>query len=244
MDTLFWKQLHPDIAVKESKQLLYGKYPYRLVLFCNGGSMLRYPDTPFNEQMSWKRNINYGGSWRGNNKTPSAKELKFLETLLSIRGRINEQTEQGNESVRMRIEDPYIQFYSTDEKLLQHLAIEMFTDHSPLDFLNSITVPYDQESLDLITNGYVLKNSQHACKIHIRDGRYSYQSRTALLNYLDSLGDVVTIPLNTKKILGRDKSDYIWGAYFYSNDEKIHMMINLIDPRFIRTVERYHSQAK
>ena len=96
----------------------------------------------------------------------------------------------------------------------------------------------------LFRSGYVLKDSQHGCKIHIRDGRYNQETRTALIKYLDSVENAVTVPTNTRKILERPQGDYIWGAYFYSNDDKIPMMIHLIDPRLIRTVERYHSTAK
>lgn len=243
MDTLFWKQLDPDVQVKESKQLLYGKYAYRLVLTCTGGAMLRYPDTPFDQQLDYRRQVNYGGSWRSSRMAmPTDQQLSMLKSLVPIRAEIIEKNEVD---LKMRIEDPYIQFYSTDEKYLKELATRIFVNgHKPSDYLVSITVPFSQEGMDIISQGYVLKDSQHGCKIHIRDGRYNQETRTALIKYLDSVEGAVTVPTNTRKILERPQGDYIWGAYFYSNDDKIPMMIHLIDPRLIRTVERYHSTAK
>ena len=243
MDTLFWKQLHPNIKVEHTKHLLYGKYPYRLVLKCVGTSMLRHPDASFEEQAEWKRNVNYGGSWKPKLiRRPEPYEFALLHRLRDIRA---ELLEQDNDSIKTRIEDPLMQFYTVDEKLLQDLANKMFTGLDAANYIQSITMPGSAEDLKLLHQGFVLKNnSDYPFRINLRDGRYAESTRESLLKYLDSIGDDVSVPQNTRRQLERARGDFVWGGYFYCADENIRIMISMIHPRLIRSVDRYYSQDK
>lgn len=245
MDTLFWKQLHPDIKVQHSKQMLYGKYPCRLVIRCNGSSMLRYPETPFADQMEWnQRVVNYGGSWRRSMTTrPSAKDLQLLVNLKTYRADL---AEQDSAQIKIRIEDPMVQIYATDTALLEEFARQVFAGIPDVaDFLESITIPKDTHDLALLEQGYVLRShSDFLFKINLRDGKYSQSTRSNLLQYLDALAPDVSIPKNTRDQLEKVRGDFIWGGYFYAMDEDIKLMIGMINPKLIRSVDRFYSTAK
>ncbi len=245
MDTLFWKQLHPDIKVQHAQQMLYGKYPCRLVIKCNGVSMLRYPETPFEEQMHWtQRVINYGGSWkRSKSVLPDDVELKLLHNLRDYRADL---VITDNDTVKLRIEDPLMQIYAMDMKLLEEFADKVFDGvTNAAAFLESITLPKNDQDLKLIQQGYVLRShSDFKYKINLRDGKYSQDIRTSLLNYLTALSTDVSVPKNTRDQLEKSRGGYIWNAYFYCMDEDIKLMIGMIDPKLIRSIDRYHSTAK
>lgn len=237
--------MHPDIKLQHSKQMLYGKYPCRLVIRCNGGSMLRYPETTFEDQMEWnQRTINYGGSWRKTKQfKPSATELKLLENLRDYRADL---AEQDNAQIKMRIEDPFIQIYSTDILLLQEFANNIINSvPAAAAFLESITVPRNSQDLALLQQGYTLRShSDFPYKINLRDGKYSQSTRSNLLQYLDALASDISIPKSTRDQLEKTRGDFIWGGYFYCMDEDIKLMISMIDPKLIRSIDRFHSVAK
>lgn len=207
--------------------------------------MLRYPDADFDSQMEWKRTVNYGGSWKPERyKKPSFNDLELLNRLRDVRAEI---LERNNEDIKIRIEDPHMQFYSVDEKLLQNLANKIFAGigFEASSYITSITLPASQQDLNLLTQGFVLKNNAtFPFRINLRDGRYSESIRESLLKYLDSLGDEVEVPQNTRRQLERSRGDFVWGGYFYCTDENIRIMISMIQPRLIRSVDRYHSQDK
>ena len=205
--------------------------------------MLRYPETAFDAQLEWKRTVNYGGSWKPKlYKSPTKSEMDLLYRLRGIRA---ELLEQDNEDIKIRIEDPHMQFYSVDEKLLQNLANKIFAGIDASSYITSVTLPASQQDLDLLTQGFVLKNNAaFPFRINLRDGRYSESVRESLLKYLDSLGEDVEVPQNTRRQLERTQGDFVWGGYFYCTDENIRIMISMIQPRLIRSVDRYRSQDK
>lgn len=237
--------MHPDIRVQQSKQLLYGRYPYRLVIRCHGSHMLRYPE-PFEDQLQWSsqwRNINYGGSWRyRQHQKPNADELKLLTNLKLYR---EESALLESEEIKMRIENPLIQIYAKDIKQLEEFVTDVFANFKHSDFLESITLPKNSKDLDLLTQGYVLRShTDYAFKVNLRDGKYNHVTRSNLLKYLDQLGPDVSVPKSTRLALEKNKGDFIWSAYFYCMDENITLMISMMDPRLIRSIDRYHSTAK
>jgi hypothetical protein len=64
------------------------------------------------------------------------------------------------------------------------------------------------------------------------------------LQYLDALAPDVSIPKNTRDQLEKVRGDFIWGGYFYAMDEDIKLMIGMINPKLIRSVDRFYSTAK
>jgi hypothetical protein len=54
----------------------------------------------------------------------------------------------------------------------------------------------------------------------------------------------VSIPKNTREQLEKVRGDFIWGGYFYAMDEDIKLMIGMINPKLIRSVDRFYSTAK
>lgn len=231
MDTSFWTQLQPDIRITAPTQLFYGKYPYKLDLEITGAAMLR-DQADFATQMSNWRQSNYGGSWRIK-KIPSANDLKILTALREWRSNMPV-------NMKMRIEDPGVQLYAETEDELKAFVLKTFD--GDYHWLKIATGPKTAADLDLLKTGCVIKPKRRLdfkFKFIIRDGRYSQETRTSVLNILQAQGDQVRIPPATLKMLGKDKHDYIWNAYFYANDEAIHLMVSLVAPTMVRTVDRF-----
>jgi hypothetical protein len=207
--------------------------------------MLRYPETPFQEQMEWsQRVINYGGSWRKKTSSrPGSSELALLVNLKDYRA---ESMQSGSDEIKMRIEEPMIQVYAKDISLLEEFSRSVFAGIPGIaGFLESITVPRNTQDLALLEQGYVLRShSDFPYRINLRDGKYSQSTRSNLLKYLDALTIDVSIHKNTRDQLEKTRGDFIWGGYFYCIDEDIKLMVSMIDPRLIRSIDRFHSVAK
>jgi len=193
--------------------------------------MLR-EETDFATQMSNWRQSNYGGSWRIK-KIPAHDDLKILKIL-------REWRREMPAGMKMRIEDPGVQIYAETEDDLKSFVLKTFD--GDYHWLKIVTGPKAQADLDLLMTGCVIKPKRRLdfkFKFIIRDGRYSHETRTSVLNILEAQGDQVRIPPATLNMLSKQKHDYIWNAYFYANDEAIHLMVSLVAPTMVRTVDRF-----
>lgn len=235
MDISYWKQYHPKIHHLGTTHLMFRQYAYRLVVTLPGAAMLRC-DKDFAMQMAEeKRIINYGGSWRpGPAKAPpSAADLLILEKL-------REYKRELPDGLKIRIESPSIQFYATSEALLKKLHHDIFHGVDSSRYLVSITGPRSPDEFQLIEQGFVIKKKgDYPFKVHIRDGRYSHAVRSQLLSLLDAQGAQVKIPRATRHMMTKNKGDYLWGCYFWCQDESLQFMIGIIHPQAIRTIERF-----
>jgi hypothetical protein len=230
----FWKQFHPDIKVLPATKLSYGLYPYKVVLSIKGAAMLRN-SSAFETQMSARRNINYGGSWR-RPVEPSARDLVLLERIRSWNMNIPVD-------VKMRIEDSSVQIYSTNQPTLVAFVKSIF-EPEDRERIVSISAPADQKALDIIQAGYTYnpkRDLNYRFRVNIRDGRYDIETRANLLSILESQGDQVRVPPGTRKMMEKTNGEYIWGAYFYCNDENVNLLFALVCPTFIRNIDRYYS---
>lgn len=237
MDTLFWKQCCPDISLAFTTHLSYGQYAYRLVLKVHGSTMLRHHDD-FNTQMDGRhRQVNYGGSWR-TWRQPSRQDICVLENLRSYRSDLPD-------GVRVRIEEPYIQFYASDEQKLKTLVQTIFVQVPASAYLESITAPKCQKDLELLTEGFVLcRKKDYAFRMHIRDGRYHKTVRDQLLTLLDAQQEQVRMPPRTRDHLVSDRSDYLWGCYFWCQDDSLRLLVDMMWPRTIRHIDKFLDPAE
>jgi hypothetical protein len=231
MDTLFWKQSCPNISQRTTNHLSYGQYAYKLVIAVNGANMLRY-QTDFDFQLKTQRLINYGGSWR-RRTAPNEQDIALLEKLRSYRSDLPA-------GMRMRVEEPHIQFYSTDEDKLKTLVQDVFVGIPADEYLTSISAPKSRQDLDLLNQGFVLRRANdYAFRMHLRDGKYPKPVKKQLLDLLDAQQDQVRVPPNTRNNLTQDRSDYLWGCYFWCQDESLRLLVDLIRPRTIRQIDRF-----
>lgn len=240
MDSLYWKKLIPDIKIVPSTQLFYKQYVYRLELQAYAGKCIS-SDATIEETLAVRkishRQINYGGSWGAkinrNLKNADVVWLKYLQ--------IFRQANLNN--LKIRIEEPAIQIYSSDEQALADFVRDLPDEFKK--YVTSISRPESDQTMDLILAGkkIVKKQPTYEFKICFRDGNYNYNVRNDVMNYLDSLGNLVRIPKHFRDHFTKPY-DTIWDCYIYSNDIKLATFIQLINPNLIRTIIEMATTSK
>ena len=247
MDILFWTALNPDIKQLETTKVMHRYYLHRLAIRAPGASMLRY-DGDLDRQIEKRNNAvsyNYGGSWRKNKLLDHDIELlKFIKQKVQDinNTEITARPPSGGDLIRVRIEDPNIQFYSRSELVLKNLANTLRWGND--QHFVSIMSPTNAANEKFLLDGFVLRKReiQWPFRIVFRDGRYSTETKQQLLNYLLALGDQVRVPKGLTEQL--TKGGWIWGGYVYVHDPQLQSMLTLIEPRLVSKVEEFKSLAQ
>ena len=238
MDTSYWTALNPDIQQLETRKLMHGKYCYRLAVFAVGCAILRQTNDIDRaiEFRNSSRSYNWAGSWRRSPiTTGDADKLRHLRGVMTYADTALCLNDFPN--VKIRVEEPHIQFYSTSPKELEQVArLLVYGDNS---HFTSIMMPKDSDALDNLLNGYTLRkrNSEWPYRILFRDGRYSPETKATLRAYLSNLESEIKVPPNLWTQL--DKPGWIWGGYVYVRDSGLATMLNMIDGRLVSKVEEY-----
>jgi hypothetical protein len=238
MDTSFWTALNPNILQLETIKAMHGQCLYRLAVLATGASILRSNqniDDAITDRNN-RRHYNWAGSWRSK---PIKQEDAELLKLIRVQVNYNESSPRVNGTgiFKIRIEEPYIQFYSRHEKPLLELANELkFGDNS---HFHSIMRPINKDNEQFLLDGYTLRKNkvEWPYRILIRDGRYSSESKTQIANYLTNLGTDIKVPNGLWDQLS--KGGWIWGGYVYVRDKNIATVLGMMDPRLVSKIEEF-----
>lgn len=153
-----------------------------------------------------------------------------LEQLTIIRNLTNDKLR-----FKVRIEEPMVQVYAETIEDLKEVA-----ERFPQDMQSRIVeigCPANELALNLLKQGKILRRREQAYryKFMLKDGTYNQDTKEQLLNYLNSLGDLIKITNGNRKMLQRTYS-WIWSVYFYSNDDSIATFLNLIQPGIVSNI--------
>lgn len=235
MDTSYWTKLSPNIIVGKTPKRWFGKYYCRLVVMCPAGRIVSDRCDNIHDalqtRLTQKRTYNYGGSWHQQhlNKGLDGAEVNQLEI---VRGIVRDYPE-----IKIRVEEPWIQFYSETEEGLKIIASKFSSDYPSR--LMSVQVPGSKQDYELLKNGVTLISPDskitYRYKIIFRDGSYTLDVKQQILGYLENLGDDVKVSKGTVKMLEKN-STYIWGAFIYANDLQIQTFLTLICPTLISKI--------
>lgn len=231
MDTLFWKNLSPNIEILSSNKQYYNEYFYRLDIYAPGCKSIRSSDIALdvNKRREWVRDYKRQGSWYNKQLFNYLKEadVGFLHSLSSLYYEYPD--------IKIRTEEPKISVYATDEHMIKSVAQSIDPDNR--NKIQSIAGPASEEVKAILNKHTVLvkKPPKYRYRIFFKEKQFSYETRTQILDYLTSLGDLVRVTNHTVDSLSRPH-DWIWGSYFYSNDKHVATFITLIDPDIIREV--------
>jgi hypothetical protein len=231
MDISFWKNLSPSIETKESSKQFYNQYYYRLDIYAPGCKSIKCNDIgiDISKRREWVRDYKRQVSWYNKQLFKYLKEadIGFLHSLSNLYYEYPD--------IKIRTEEPKVSVYATDELMLKSVAQSIDPDNR--DKILSVTGPASEEIKAVLTKHTVLvkKPPKYRYRIWFKEKQFTYETRTQVLSYLQSLGNLVRINEHTIESLSRPH-DWIWGSYFYSNDKHVAAFISLINPDIIREV--------
>jgi hypothetical protein len=155
-------------------------------------------------------------------------DIEWLEYLKTFKAAVNFDC-------KIRIEEPRIQIYASNEQDLLDFVKQIPSQY--IEYAASITRPANDRERDVLLSGKKLMKStpEYNFRINFRDGKYDLDTKLHILNYLDSLGDIVRVPDHARKELTK-KYTNTWDIYIYTKDSTITTFLQLIEPRIIRTI--------
>lgn len=232
MDTLFWTQYNPDIALEHTLKKYYGKYLYKIVLYAPAGRLIEHKGTiqeGVDHRMRLVSSVTSSHFyWSRISKDLDKADVLFLEKLKTLR-------QDKSLNIKMRVEEPRIQIYATTEIELQNLVIDHF-QLFPKTYVTSFSGPVDADAEALLNSGAIIrkKDSGYKYKIILKDGKYPIGAKQQILGYLLNLGEnEVMLPKSGFDMLNKLSSGYIWNLYFYVNDPAITTFLNLMYPGIV-----------
>ena len=236
MDINFWTQSNPNIKFEQTHKKYYAKYLYKLVLYAPVARIIHSKvsiDHAFAHRKNMVRDINYAGWWGGRNKTKDLDnaDLAFLQQLKDL---ASDQTLD----IRMRVEEPRVQIYAKTESVLIQLVNSKLSPHW-LKYIEAVAGPENKAAESLLNQNAILRKKHNGFqyKVMLRDGRYGAVLKQQILNYLDNLGtDVVKVTPSVRGMLNQSNNQYLWNAYFFTNDPNIVSFIGLMSPGMIGNI--------
>ena len=229
MDILFWTQSNPNIAVEHTTKKYFGKYLYKIVVYCPAGRLIDGKGTMSNElehRRDVAKNIDKSGWWGYRyNKNLENANIELLELMRDIR--------RNPHGIKLRVEEPRIQVYANTEIELIELVQTRLQPF--LSNIESVSGPEDILAEEILNSGSIIRKKDlgFQFKVIIRDGRYNSSVKNNILTYIDSLGtDVIQVSKSGRSMLSKG-SGFIWNLYFYTNDPHVVTFLNLIHPNLV-----------
>ena len=229
MDMSKWIQFNPKITVEPTTKKYFGKYLYRVAIYCPAGRLIDNHGDLTEALASRKemtKHINYGGYWGlRNSKDIDKANIPLLEVVRGIR--------KNPAGIKLRVEEPHIQLYAnTQEELFELLSgsLNPFVDN-----LESVSGPANKEAESLLNSGAIIRKKDigYRYKIIIKDGRYTMEDKNNLLAFLSNFGpDDIRVSATGLEMLSKS-TGFVWNLYLYSNDLSITTFLNLIKPGIV-----------
>jgi hypothetical protein len=234
MDTSFWIRCNPKVTVEHTTKKYFGKFLYKVVLYCPAGRLIDSKGPMYKElehRKSIYKHINQSGWWGARqNRDLDHADMPLLETMRGIR------KNSVSAGIKLRVEEPRIQIYAATEDELVNLVIDHlqpFVKH-----IESIAGPANEEAAEVLNSGAIIRKTDNGYthKVILRDGRYSLDVKDAVLKYLDNLQiEMVGVPGSCRTMFTKSTS-YIWNCYFYTNDPSVITFLNLIQPGLVSNI--------
>lgn len=230
MDILYWKNKNNQICFEETTKQFFGKYLYRLNLSVPGGRII-YENKDYAQAVEARRDLrkfNPGGYWGRNLLNVDDINIKLLHIVRELK--------DTYPNVKMRIEEPEVQFYAETENELKILADQLTENHTTR--ILAVSGPASKSVQQLLKNGVIIRKKDlgYQYKIVLRDGRCDVGTKQQILSYLEGMGtDEVKLSVGVKKMLD-SKYNGFWGVWFYANDTKITTFLELIHPGCVSNI--------
>ena len=234
MDILYWINLNSKVKFQDTKKMYFGRYIYRLEIFCPGGRLIHENSgSSMQELIEQRQMLDLGVSkypdhvWKYRSRQINQADQSQLETFKSL---------LGHQAVKLRVEEPKLQVYAECEQDLKDI-IEKFDSKNRARIL-SISAPKNSKAEGWLKENKIIRESRrnpYLYKVSLRDTRVDPGTKINLLNYLDSLEDMVFLPKAPREMMSAPFSSF-WGVYFYTNDLSINTFLELIKPGIVSNI--------
>lgn len=234
-DLSYWAKSNPGVAFEETRKQFFGKFLIKVAYeFQSACYINKAKPGKMQEYINWRNlqatirtgsfSVGYNPYWTRDHNANTNVDL--LEHFSDIK--------RKHDQLKYRIESRQFGVYSSDENLLK--AFNDAIDPAYKHCLHTVTSPRDSQHSDLLTNGHLLsaKKSQYKYKVMLRDGKYDPVAKQQLLNYFDSLDDMVKLPKSVRTNIEKGYA-YTWGSYIYTTDLSILSFVSLIVPGIVGT---------
>ncbi len=207
-------KLSPLIQTKQTIRLFNGKYKYKIVLLSKAASWFRGGDIE-----NVKKNLaNVSSSNSVWVKKLTADDMLYVTRLITAL--------QPMENFLIRVESPYINFYSNNDRDVEKLA--------KIDSQNVkyVCLPEPGSETLLDDKKVLVKNLDYAYKITMGRTR---QNHSNFVNWCIGKEDRVRLTKSASRYLSKNSS---WGGYyFYVKDDKTLTMVKMFLGEGINLVE-------
>lgn len=230
MDILFWTRCSPKITVEHTTKKFYGKYLYKIVVYCPAGRLIdaKGPmDQALEHRLDVSRHITM--SWW---QSKANKDIDKADVFLLDKLRVLKKTTD----IKIRIEEPRVQIYAATEDELVNFVIDHL--QSFVKSIETISGPANEEAAKLLDSGAIIRkiDNGYTHKVILRDGRYGADIKDLILNYLDSLQvEVAGVPKSCRNMFEKTSS-YVWNCYFFTNDPSVTIFLDLIQPGIVSNI--------
>ena len=241
MESYNWKKLNNKVCFVDIKKKFFNKYFYSIKYFCPGGRIILQP---YNNNLEAILN---------SVATRRLRELTFQSRLFSpwytpmddqyLRDKqkiIPQQLydvltvkNKYKDTIKIRIEEPFVTLYAEDEKSLLNIAKHELTYWN--DRLENVSRPESDDIKNLLENNCILIKKDIGFKYKFICKEGPYKNKSALYSYLTQLEDNVKISKTNWTQLESTHS-YIRNLCIYANELDLAAMLNIIEVTAVRNI--------
>ena len=238
VDTSFWGNTFTGIKIRPTQKLFYRKFLWRLVVDIPSGNLIYSKLDTMSEAVEDRRaharSYNWAGSWlNGGHHRGNSLALTDVSLLTIAR---NIKNRYGN-TIRIRVEEPMIQFYAADQETLKNIAREFTYTGDYQSRVKEINGPESAEQADILLTGAIIRRTAPGYRYNVvlRDGRYTTEIKKQVLAYLENLDDQIRITPKCQEMLASPYI-HIWGVFFYTDDPDLTIMLRMIAPDLVGNI--------
>lgn len=220
MDTS-WRNLGNRVEIKQTKKLFFGKYLYSVRIIMDDVCRLRSWDKP-------KFNIGETIVLLKEKQENLCIDPERYNDLRTTYETLVYYRDQAKVEFKTAMCNYILHIYANDRSMLYQM-----TKALP-GALTEFVRPEDKD-IDMLREGQIIVDTPHKYRIVTRETRLPYETRQALLTYLQG-SDTTTIHRGLVKSLTKPDNNWMPSTYFYTDDSNICTMIGIIAPDFVRGI--------
>jgi hypothetical protein len=206
-------KLAKSIQIKDTVSLFSNKYQYKIVVVCPLATWFRNSD--FESVITRLEQLDLGQKpmWA---KIKGPEDIEFTRNLNAVMS--------GQKDFNLRVEHPYLNFYTNDTKSIEQIAA---VDPSRIRY---ISIP-NKSNPGLQTNSVICKKIDFGYKVFLGKTTQNYS------NFVEwaKTSSNVKLTKRAEKDLGKDRS--YGGSYLYVKSDKALTMVKVYIGSSISKVE-------